>query len=116
MPPALRSPLFRAAPFFLIALLPACGGDSSRTDTAGASVPAAEAGGIPLSTSSEQRRELVVIGRDLTEQLRGDDGRERFREPLVAAPGFAMAHYEHALNAAAAKDFCEHRKQAVARA
>lgn len=83
------------------------------TDTAAASA-AAEAGAVPLSTNSEEARRIYLEARAVAEQLRAHEGRELYRQAAAADPNFAMAHYQLALNAATAKDFLEHMKQAVA--
>ncbi len=112
MPRASTSPLLNPAPLLLLALLAACDRAESRTESAGATVPAA-AGAVPITAASDEARRLYVEGRDLTENLRAHDGRKLYQQALEADPSFAMAHYQLAVNAATAKDFFEHMKQAV---
>ena len=112
MPAAPRSALLRASPLVLLALLSACDRGESRTETAGATVPAAAAA-VAITTASEDARRLYLQGRDLTEQLRAHEGRELYEKALEADPSFAMAHYQLAVNSATAKDFVTHMKHAV---
>lgn len=112
MPAVPSSPFLRSTPLLLLALLSACDRGASRTDTAGATLPAS-AGAIPVTTASDDARRLYLEGRDLTEQLQAHDGRELYRRALQADPSFAMAHYQLAANSATAKDFFEHLKHAV---
>jgi tetratricopeptide (TPR) repeat protein len=112
MPTAPRSPLHRITPLLLLALLSACDRGESRTDTAGATVPGTT-GAVAITTASDEARRFYLQGRDLTEQLRAHEGRELYRKALEADPGFAMAHYQLAVNSATAKDFFDHMKHAV---
>jgi tetratricopeptide (TPR) repeat protein len=112
MPRAPRSLLFPSIPFLLLALISGCDRGESRTETAGATVPAA-AGAVAITTASEDARRLYLQGRELTEQLRAHEGRELYRKALEADPSFAMAHYQLAVNSATAKDFFDHIKHAV---
>lgn len=104
-----------------LALLPACerrdaGNETASvvtTDTAAASAATA-AGAVPLTTSSDEARRLYLEARTIAEQLRAHEGRRLYQQAAEADPGFAMAHYQLAVNAATAKDFLEHVKQAVA--
>ncbi|HKU61663.1 MAG TPA: tetratricopeptide repeat protein [Gemmatimonadales bacterium] len=83
------------------------------TDTAAGSA-AAEAGAVPISTNSDEARRLYLEARAVAEQLRAHEGRQLYEKAAAADPNFAMAHYQLAVNAATAKDFLEHMKQAVA--
>jgi tetratricopeptide (TPR) repeat protein len=104
--------VLRSTPLLLLALLSACDRGESRTETAGATAPAA-AGAVAITTASEDARRLYLQGRDLSEQLRAHEGRELYRKALQADPSFAMAHYQLAVNSATAKDFFDHMKHAV---
>jgi tetratricopeptide (TPR) repeat protein len=112
MPAAPSSPFLRSTPILLVALLSACDRSEQRTETAGATVPAA-AGAIPATTASDEARRLYFQGRELTENLRAHDGRQLYRQAVEADPSFAMAHYQLAANSATAKDFFAHIKHAV---
>jgi tetratricopeptide (TPR) repeat protein len=104
-----------------LAVLPACdrheaGSETASTvttDTAAASA-AAEAGAVPLTTTSVEARRLYLEARAIAEQLRAHEGRQLYQRAAAADPGFAMAHYQLAVNSATAKDFLEHVKRAVA--
>jgi tetratricopeptide (TPR) repeat protein len=54
--------------------------------------PAQGEGKIPVTTSSEQARELFLQGRDLAEKLRLTDSRRYFQDALEQDPSFALAH------------------------
>ena len=111
MPAAPRMSHLRCTPLLLLALA-ACDRAEGRTETAGATVPAAT-GAVPLTAASEDARRLYLPGRNLTENLRAHDGRKLFEQAVEADPSFAMGHYQLATNAATAKDFFDHVKHAV---
>ena len=71
-----------------------------------AAAPAATpADRIPITTSSEQARQLYLKGRDLSEKLRATDGRAHFLKAVELDADFALAHYGVALSAATASEF-----------
>lgn len=89
--------------------------DTTTTATAAAGGRAgANAGAVPISSTSEEARRLYLEGRTLSEQLRAHDGRKLYEQAAAKDPSFAMAHYQLAINSATAKDFFAHMKQAVA--
>ncbi|HKR99030.1 MAG TPA: tetratricopeptide repeat protein, partial [Candidatus Dormibacteraeota bacterium] len=88
----------------------ASAGASTSDSMGGAAVNSAA---VPLTSASEEARKLYLEGRVLSEQLRAHEGRERFEQAVAKDPSFAMAHYQLAANAATAKDFFEHMKEAV---
>ncbi|HYC30934.1 MAG TPA: tetratricopeptide repeat protein [Gemmatimonadales bacterium] len=112
MPAALRTSLLGRTPLLLMALTAACERAESRTETAGATVPAA-AGTVPVTTASDEARRIYLQGRTLTENLRAHDGRKLYEKAVATDPGFAMAHYQLAVNSGIAKDFFDHLKHAV---
>jgi tetratricopeptide (TPR) repeat protein len=92
--------------------------ETATVATAGSSAEARPEGGvtgaIPISTASDEARRLYLEGRALTEQLRAHDGREKLEQAVAADPSFPMGHYQLAANAATAKDFFAHLKEAKA--
>jgi tetratricopeptide (TPR) repeat protein len=101
-------------------LLSGCDARKPGTETASASTAtaaegaSANTGAIPLTAASDEARRLYREGRALSEQLRAHDGRQRYEQAVAKDPAFAMGHYQLAANAATAKDFFSHLKQAVA--
>src|SRR4051812_46463404 len=72
-----------------------------------------DSGKVPVTTASPDARQQYVKGRTLGENLRAHDARQYLSQAAAKDPGFALAHYSLALNAATAKDFFAHLKQAV---
>jgi tetratricopeptide (TPR) repeat protein len=60
---------------------------------------------IPITTSSDEARQLYLKGRDLTEKLRITDGRAFFEKASAKDPAFAMAQVGLANTAGTAKEF-----------
>src|SRR5688572_29253983 len=85
MPAAPRSSLLHGTSLILLALLAACDRPESRTETAGATVPASS-GTIPITAASEDARRLYLQGRGLTENLRAHDGRKLYHQAVEADP------------------------------
>ena len=71
-------------------------------------------GAVPITSGSEEARRLYLEGRALSEQLRAHDGRVLYERAAKADPSFALVHYQLAVNAATARDFFAHLKEAVA--
>jgi len=69
---------------------------------------------IPITTSSEEARQLYVKGRDLSEKLRATDARKLFQQAAEKDKGFALAHVGLANTAGTAKEFFDAVSQAVA--
>jgi superkiller protein 3 len=121
MPRAFPIPAVGLGAVALVALLSACEGRKSGTESASATVTdtaaatvAENKGAVSLTTASDEARQLYLEGRTLSENLRAHDGRKMYEQAVAKDPGFAMAHYQLALNSATAKDFFDHLKQAVA--
>ena len=53
--------------------------------------PASAADRIPITTSSDEARQLYLEGRDLYEKLRATDARARFEKAAAKDPAFALA-------------------------
>jgi tetratricopeptide (TPR) repeat protein len=117
MPRALTPPILGLAIAAIGTFLSGCDARKSGTDTASATTTGSwqeSEGAVPITSGSDEARRLYLEGRALSEQLRAHDGRQRYEQAAAKDPSFAMAHYQLALNAATAKDFFEHMKQAVA--
>jgi tetratricopeptide (TPR) repeat protein len=124
MPPAWTPPSLGLAAAAILTLLSACDARKPGTETASATVTDSaagsagaltkHAGAIPVTSGSDEARQLYLQGRALSEQLRAHDGRVLYEQAAAKDPSFALAHYQLAANAATAKDFFEHVKQAVA--
>jgi tetratricopeptide (TPR) repeat protein len=69
---------------------------------------------IPITTSSEEARQLYLKGRDLSEKLRATDARPFFEKAAAKDPGFALAQVGLANTAGTAKEFLEAVGRAVA--
>ena len=78
-------------------------------------VPAAtSADRIPITTSSDEARQLYLKGRDLVEKLRAADARVLFVRAAAKDPGFALAQVGLANSAGTAKEFFDGVGRAVA--
>ena len=60
---------------------------------------------IPITTSSEEARQLYLKGRDLAEKLRATDARALFQQAAAKDPGFALAQVGLANSSGTAKEF-----------
>jgi tetratricopeptide (TPR) repeat protein len=69
---------------------------------------------IPITTSSEEARQLYVKGRDLAEKLRATDARSLYEQAAAKDKTFALAHLGLANTAGTAKEFFDALEQAVA--
>lgn len=117
MPRALTPPILGFATAAIVTVLSGCDARKSGTDTASATATATweeSKGAVPITSGSDEARRLYLEGRALSEQLRAHDGRQLYEQAAAKDPSFAIAHYQLAINAATAKDFFEHLKQAVA--
>lgn len=70
---------------------------------------------VPLTTESDEARELYLEGRERVENLQVAEGRALFEQALAQDPDFALAHLALANSAVTAKGFFEHLREAVAR-
>jgi tetratricopeptide (TPR) repeat protein len=71
-------------------------------------------GKIPVSTSSEEARQLQAEGLKLADQLRPHQARQLFEKAVAKDPNFATAHYNLAQASPSAKATIEHLNRAVA--
>ena len=79
-----------------------------------ATSPAAAADRIPITTSSDEARQLYLEGRDLFEKLRATDARARFEKAAAKDPAFALAQVGLANTSGTAKEFFDGVERAVA--
>ena len=70
-------------------------------------------GKVPITTQSEEARELYLKGRDLTERLRATDAREFLKQAVAKDEGFALGHLALANTSPSAKEFFASLKRAV---
>lgn len=73
----------------------------------------AEAGKIPVTTSSEEARKEFLTGRDLAEKLQITDSLQHYDKAIALDSGFASAELNRATSSATAKEFFDHLKKAV---
>ncbi len=69
---------------------------------------------IPVTSATDEARQLYLQGRDLSEKLRAADSRELFRNALAEEGDFALAHLALATTASTNKEFYAELKKAVA--
>jgi tetratricopeptide (TPR) repeat protein len=77
-------------------------------------VSALAADKIPITTSSEEARQLYLKGRDLSDKLRATDAHALFEHAAVKDPTFALAQVGIANNSGTAKEFFAATRKAVA--
>ena len=71
-------------------------------------------GDIPVTTSSEEARELLLEGLHTQENIRRDEARELYSQALKKDPEFALAHMYRAWVSTSAQDRQDHIKRAMA--
>ena len=76
--------------------------------------PAASADKVPITTASDEARQLYLEGRDLQEKLRATDARAKFEKAAAKDPSFALAQVGLANTAGTAKEFFAAVDRAVA--
>jgi tetratricopeptide (TPR) repeat protein len=97
----------------VVCILTGC--DRGKSDEARETGAATEnRGKIPMSTTSEEARQLHAKGVELADQLRPHQARPLFEQAVAKDPNFAMAHYDLAGASPNAKATTEHLNQAVA--
>jgi len=98
----------------VVCILAGC--DRAKSDEARetGAVTTGSRGKIPVSTSSEEARQLHAQGVELADQLRPHQARQLFEKAVAKDPKFAMAHYNLALASPSAKATTEHLNQAAA--
>ena len=74
----------------------------------------AERGKVPVTSKSEEARQLYDRGLALADQLRFHDARQLFQQAVAKDPDFALAHHQLALTSPTPKEFRAHLDKAVA--
>lgn len=69
---------------------------------------------VPITTSSQEARELFLKGRDLQERLQGQESLQYFEKAIAKDPNFAIAHLNFANSQPTAKGFFAQLDKAVA--
>ena len=98
----------------VVSILAGCNRAKSDEARETGAVTTANRGKIPVSTSSEEARQLHVEGLKLADQLRPHEARQLFEKAVAKDPNFAMAHFDLAGASPTAKATTEHLTQAVA--
>ena len=70
---------------------------------------------IPITTESEEAREIFVEARVLFDNLRFDEAAEKFDQALQEDPEFALANVYRALSSATDADFSRHLAKAASK-
>lgn len=81
---------------------------------ASTTVATAQAGKIPITTSSEAARQAYLDGRALLDKLRGQDARAHFERAVAEDPDFAVAHLQLAFTEPTFRGFFDQIDRAVA--
>src|ERR1043165_3160527 len=91
--------------------------DTASRDSLGATTAdtfTREADEVPVTTSSDEARTFYQRGRVLADQLRTHDARQQFEQAVAKDSGFALAHYDLALNAGSPREAVTQLDRAVA--
>jgi tetratricopeptide (TPR) repeat protein len=86
----------------------------SNAEQAAAPAPSADAGLIPVTTSSEEARKEYIDGRSLAERLLVHDSVARFDKAIALDPNFGIAELARANASPTGTEFFDHLKKAVA--
>jgi tetratricopeptide (TPR) repeat protein len=71
-------------------------------------------GKMPVTTSSEEARQLYLKGRDLSEKLRATDARQYYQQAVAKDPNFALGHVGLANTSGTNKEFIDAVTRAAA--
>ncbi len=74
----------------------------------------ASADKMPITTKSEEAKQLYLKGLDLLEKLRATDAHKFFEQAVAKDPDFALAELQLANTSPSAKEFFDHTARAVA--
>ena len=92
--------------FLALSLLLAACGPVQVAEQAGAAK-------IPITTASNEARDLFLKGRDLQDRLRGTDAHEYFVQAVALDPDFAWAHLLVGFTGSTAQGFFDSLERAV---
>ena len=73
-----------------------------------------DSGKVPITTSSEEAKQMYLKGRDLFERLRATDAHAMFQKAVELDPNFALAYVGLANSSGTAKDFFDAVTKAAA--
>jgi tetratricopeptide (TPR) repeat protein len=99
---------------FSVAALAFAGSGKAIHPPSQATPPAAGAGKIPITTSSDAARQEYIEGRSLAERLRVTDSIAHFDKAISLDPDFGLAHLARANASPNGTEFLDHLKKAVA--
>jgi tetratricopeptide (TPR) repeat protein len=86
-------------------------GANARTALAQTTAPADK---VPITTTSDEARQLYLKGRDLSEKLRATDAHAYYEQAVAKDPNFALAYVGLANTSATTKDFIAAASRAAA--
>jgi tetratricopeptide (TPR) repeat protein len=79
----------------------------------GCSVTPKDAGKIPITTASDDAKQNLIKGRDLSESMQGQESLQYLTKAIEADPNFALAYLTRASFQPTAKDFFDDLNKAV---
>src|SRR5689334_14041290 len=100
----------RIAVCMIVCVLALVGCSAAGSATTKAKSPADK---VPITTSSEEAKELYLKGRDLAEKLRATDAHAYYEKAVALDPNFALAYVGLANTSGTAKEFVANVQQAV---
>jgi tetratricopeptide (TPR) repeat protein len=98
----------------MVFILVGCDRTKSDESRETGAVTTANQGKVPVTTGSEEARQLQAEGLKLADQLRPHEARQSFEKAVAKDPDFAMAHFNLAQASPNAKETTEHLDRAVA--
>jgi tetratricopeptide (TPR) repeat protein len=98
----------------LVCILAGC--DRAKSDDAAetGAVTAGNRGKVPVTTKSEEAKELYLKGQEYGDQLRTHEARQLYQQAAAKDPDFALAHLRLAQTSPTTKEARAHLNQAVA--
>lgn len=90
-----------------------CAKGTMNGETSSATTAAAEAGKIPITTSSEEAKKEFLQARELSEKLLAQDSLQHYDKAISLDPNFAAAELGRANASQTAKEFFDHLNKAV---
>lgn len=105
--------IFATVVFTSAALAAGCNGKAIDAPAQAAAAPA-EAGKIPITTSSDAARQEYLEGRSLVERLRVTDSVAHFDKAIALDPAFGIAELARANASPTGTEFLDHLHKAVA--
>src|ERR1017187_6893241 len=81
--------------------------------TIGCSITPKDAGKIPITTASDDAKQNLIKGRDLSESMQGQESLQYLTKAIEEDPNFALAYLTRASFQPTAKDFFDDLNKAV---